>query len=201
MRTLHYNIKNKVFSPRTNGITVTTTGGLLLGGIWVLAYFLGSQFINSQLVDLIYSTSASSVPPIPSVVKKPIVLSEINTVLNLFKWQGDQFKTGHVFWQNYVVKEDLKFAFKAYLPYLELVPSNTRLSVINYMYSPRPDGGNVLLLQEFSTRGVLNSYWFNLDTLPKFFWAEMWPAYSRLYPKSVTTFIMVWKHIISDGEV
>ena len=187
MRLFKYKLKNKSPS-RSSGIVLTSTSCFLLGGLWVL----GGLFYH-PIVDLILSTTTST-NIVSSVVKTPIVFSESNTVINLFKWKGDRFQSGHLYWQNFVTKRDLVFAFQAYIPYLNLVPTNTRLSVLEFMHNP--NNGNLLLLQEFSTRGIVESHRFSIDNLHIYFWRGLWPAYSRMYPKSLQTFIMVWRELI-----
>lgn len=72
-----------------------------------------------------------------------------------------------MFWQNFITKKDLVFAFQAYIPYLNLVPTDTRLSVLGFMQNQ--NNCNLLLLQEFSTRGIVESHRFSIDNLHIYF--------------------------------
>jgi hypothetical protein len=90
MRILNYTLKNKALS-RSGGILISSTACFLIGGLWVLGVFF-----HQPIVDFILSSTTSNVV-VTTVVTKPIVFSERNTVLNLFQWKGDRFKSGHLF--------------------------------------------------------------------------------------------------------
>ena len=185
MRVLNFNLENKTLS-RNGGVVITSTTCFLIGGLWLLW-----GVFHQPIVEFVLSNTTPAVI-VSSVVTKPLIFTEVKTVLNLFEWKGDKFKSGHLFWQNYITKKDLLFAFKCFIPHLQLVPTNTRLSVLSYMYDGSTN--NLLLLSEMSTRGILNSYWFNLDNA--FSQLDSWPYYPREFPKSLITFIMVWKDLI-----
>jgi len=182
---LNFNLENKTLS-RSGGILISSTTCFLIGGLWLLWGVFHQPIVNFVILNTAPAVIVSS------VVTKPIIFTEVHTVLNLFEWKGDKFKSGHLFWENYITKKDLLFAFKSFIPHLQLVPTNTRLSVLSYMY----DGThkNLLLLPEMSVRGVLNSYWFNLYNA--FLQLDSWPYYTRRYPKFLTTFIRIWKDLI-----
>jgi hypothetical protein len=138
-----------------------------------------------------------STPVVEIIPKKGPIFTEMHTFRNLFLWQGDRWRRETFFWQLFVTKSDLKYAFLAYCPSLQLVPRDTQLSVIHYMeHCP----ANILLVQEFSTRGVVGSFWFNMNILEVFFNREMWPPYHRQQYASFKKFVYIWKKIIISEQ-
>ena len=167
----------KKHNNRISGIVVPSEICFLLVGLC----FLGSWLFQQPIVPV-------------QIIKKPIVFTENHTIINLFGWHGNRFPTGTFFWERFVTKADLKFAFKAYCnPHAHLVPYETHLTVLHYM---RHSDGNILLLQEMSCRGITESFWFNKQTMEFFLNREMWPPYCRQYPQAFKLFIKIWKGII-----
>ena len=181
-------IKNNT---RSSGFIFSSKTCFLLVGFW----FIGSFFFHQPITEALVSTLS---PPVLEIIpKKGPIFTDMHTIRNLFLWQGDKWRRETFFWEFFVTKNDLKFAFKAYCPSLQLVPRVTHLSVIHYMnHCP----ANILLVQEFTTRGILGSFWFNMNLLEVFFNREMWPQYHKQHYTYFKKFLYIWKKIIISDQ-